>query len=55
MTNAKDTINQLYKILDELNAREISCNCIVPELSGIGWTDLCKKGEELFELLKKSD
>lgn len=55
MTDTKDIINQLYKILDELNAREVSCNCIIPELSEIGWTDLCQKGEELFELLKNSD
>lgn len=47
------------KILDELNlivmelyAREVSNNCVVSELQGKGWIELCDRGIELFKQLK---
>lgn len=47
------------KILDEINliimelyARETSNNCVVSELQGKGWDELCDKGIELFKQLK---
>ena len=47
------------KILDEINliimelyARETSNNCVVSELQGKGWDELCDRGIELFKQLK---
>lgn len=45
-------INKLYEIVQELDARNISANCVIPELTGIGWTELCEIGIELFEQIK---
>lgn len=46
-------IDQLFDIVTELDARNISANCVIPELTGIGWTELCEKGIELLWQIKK--
>ena len=48
----QDIINKLFDILLELDARENSNNCIIPELSDKGWDELCIEGIKLFEQLK---
>ena len=45
-------INQLFDIATELDARNIGANCVIPELTGVGWTDLCEMGIELFKQIK---
>lgn len=45
-------INELFGILEELDARNISTNSIYEQFHGLSWTELCKKGIELFEQIK---
>ena len=48
-----EIIGLLNDILIELDARECSNNCIIPYLQDVPWVDLCDKGIELFEKLKR--
>ena len=45
-------INKLFDIVTELDARNIGANCVIPELTGVGWTELCEMGIKLFEQIK---
>ena len=45
-------IERLGLILLELDARDSSCNCVVSELLGKSWLELCDEGIELFKKLK---
>lgn len=48
----EEAITMLIRLLTELEAREISFNCIVDEYIGVPWNELCDKGIKLFEYLK---
>lgn len=50
--SCEEAITMLTRILTELEARELSFNCIVDECIGVPWNDLCNKGIKLFEYLK---
>lgn len=50
--DAKEIINELSYILEELDARDCSNNCVVPKLIGKSWIELCDYGIKLFEQLK---
>ena len=45
-------IEQLSRVVAELDARECSSNNVITEYSETGWDDLCDIGAELFEYLK---
>lgn len=45
-------IDELFKVLNELDARECSNNCIHVDFFGCSWNDLCDEGIELFKQLK---
>ena len=45
-------IEQLFRLVTELDARERSSNLVIQEYRGTGWKDLCDIGIELFEQLK---
>ena len=49
----QDIIDDLYNIVVELDARETSNNCVVDDLQRFGWDELCDKGIEILEKLKK--
>lgn len=51
MDNEK-IIETLYRVLNELEARECSGNSVITEYHGTGWKDLCGIGIELFIKLK---
>lgn len=46
-------INQLFLILEELYAREVSNNCPTTCLRGISWSGLCDMCIGLLEQLKQ--
>lgn len=46
------TINTLCSIVTELDAREFSNNCVVPELQPLSWNELCDRGIALLQELK---
>ena len=46
-------LDDLYDIAVELDARETSNNCVVDRLQSFGWNELCDKGIEILEKLKK--
>lgn len=53
-TNSKESkiIENLFRILTELDARESSCNCVISELINKNWGELCDDAIELLEQLK---
>lgn len=53
MSNEQIIIEELYKVLAELEAREIGANMIFEEYFGCSWLDLCEKGIKLFRRLEK--
>lgn len=53
MSNEQIIIEELYKILAELEARELSANLITPEYFGVSWRELCEKGIKLFRRLER--
>lgn len=44
-------IDMLSDIITELDARNSSGNCVVAELQGKSWNDLCVEGMKLFQQL----
>lgn len=50
--NNEVIIDDLYNIIVELDAREISGNCVVDNLIGKSWTELCEEAIGLLEKLK---
>ena len=48
----EDCINELFEIVTELDARNISSNSVHEKFHGVGWVELCDKGIKLFEQLK---
>lgn len=48
-----EIIELLHDIVTELHCRESSCNVIIPELQDASWVDLCDRGIDLFEKLKR--
>jgi hypothetical protein len=46
-------LDDLYEIAIELDSRETSNNCVVDRLQSFGWDELCDKGIEILEKLKK--
>lgn len=48
----ENIINELSYILEELDARDCSNNCVVPKLIDKSWIELCDYGIKLFEQLK---
>lgn len=52
MSRENKIIEELFRILTELDARESSGNCVIPELTGVGWVGLCDNAIRLLEQLK---
>ena len=55
MKEKKDSvtiIDELWQIVEELEARDISANSIYENLHGVSWIELCDKGIKLFNALK---
>lgn len=53
MENTKSKmIEKLFIILTELDSRENSFNCVISELIGKSWDELCNDAIILFENLK---
>jgi len=48
----EEYINELFEIIEELDARNRSYNCVNTELIKNSWIELCEKGIALFEKLK---
>lgn len=48
----EDIIHKLSYILEELEAREISNNCVVKKLYGKSWSELCEEAIRLLEQIK---
>jgi hypothetical protein len=46
-------IDQLLEIVTELDARNCSNNCVIPELIGKSWSELCDDAIELLEQIKE--
>ena len=46
------TIDALFRVASELDAREFSNNCVVPELQTLSWNELCDQGIALLQELK---
>ena len=51
----EEIIEKLYLILEELDARETSCNCVVVGLISKSWVELCDNAIELFKQLKEAE
>ena len=47
-------LDDLYNIAVELDSREFSNNCIIDQLTGLGWDELCDKGIEILTKLKET-
>lgn len=47
----EELIEELTKIVDELNAREISNNSVWAELTKYSWDELCDRAIELIKQL----
>lgn len=43
---------ELLEIVTELDSRETSNNCVIAQLQGVSWLDLCDRGIEILKLLK---
>ncbi len=43
---------ELLEIITELDARESTSNCIIRELQGVGWKDLCDRPIKILEKLR---
>ena len=50
-----EIIDELFTIASELEARELSANCIFEKYFGNSYDELCDKGIKLFEELKKNE
>lgn len=48
--DTEEKINQIFEIMTELHAREVSSNCVIRSLQGKGWKELC---DDAIELLKE--
>jgi hypothetical protein len=48
--DTEEKINKVFEIMTELHAREVSGNCVIRNLHGKGWKELC---DEAIELLKE--
>ena len=44
---------ELLEIATELDAREVSNNCVIAQLQGVSWLDLCDRGIEILKMLKE--
>lgn len=44
---------QLLEIATELDAREATNNCIIHDLQGVGWKELCDRGIEILKKLRE--
>lgn len=51
MMTFEEIIAQLDKILNELEARELSNNCVWAELTEYGWDELCDQAIDLIKQL----
>ena len=51
-TKNSKIIEQLCRVVAELDARECSSNSVISEYRETSWDDLCNIGTELFECLK---
>lgn len=47
----EEIIRELDKILDELEARELSFNSVWAELTGYTWDELCDEAVEYIHML----
>ncbi len=43
---------ELLNIAVELDARETSSNCVIGDLQGVSWKDICSRGIEILKTLK---
>lgn len=51
----QELIDELFTTASELEARELSANCIFEKYFGTSYVDLCNRGIEIFEELKKNE
>lgn len=48
----QNIIDELFMVATELDAREFSSNCVIPELQALSWAELCDKGIALLQKIK---
>lgn len=48
-------IDKLFNIVTELDARNLTHNCVISEFNGTSWDDLCDKGINLLKKLKENE
>ena len=48
----QNIIDELFMVATELDAREFSSNCVIPELQALSWVELCDKGITLLQKIK---
>jgi hypothetical protein len=51
--NRLRTLDVLYDIAVELDARERTSNCVIRELLPLSWNEVCDKGIEMLQKLKE--
>lgn len=51
--NRLRSLDDLYDIAVELDARERTSNCVIGDLISLSWDEVCDKGIEVFTELKK--
>lgn len=47
-----DDLDELFKVITEIDGRYTGCNCVRPEYLSLSWDELCNKGIKLLEDLK---
>lgn len=52
MINYEQKLDYLEDIVEELTARELSSNCVVPVLQKFSWSELCDEGIRVFTELR---
>ncbi len=48
----EEKINEVFEIMTELHAREVSGNCVIRNLQGKGWKELCNDAIELLKEIR---
>ena len=51
--NRLQALDDLHNVSVELDARETSSNCVIPELTDLSWDEVCDRGIELLQKLKE--
>ena len=48
----EEIMNELVKVITEIDGRYIGCNCVRSEYLSLSWDELCNKGIKILEDLK---